>query len=280
MSYTSSFPLFAAFLPSLVEYCIYRCILNRVTFVSFNTHQGSNDFHRNACYKHRYNVRPSHMPRMPHTTTRQSQRNIQPELRTKIPMLSREHAQKLSQRRFPWTEPPKHVPHDWPDCSCGVPCQLKDWNGRFTFKCWDEYGGGCNFIRGATEKPETQHRECKMCGFKLERQQQEVTENTPLSQTTPAASPSQSPRQEVPPSPEPVIARTSLFMTSPNRQPSLPGSTAMDIKQAIPITMYQTTASIVIIVHNGVTSSADANSVTLRFEGPPPPSNRLNPPYQ
>ena len=108
-----------------------------------------------------------------------------------------------------------------------------------------------------------------MCGFNLERQHSEVTENTPLSQTTPAASPSQSPRQEVPQSPEPKIRRTSLFMTSPNKQPSLPSSMAMEIKQAIPITMYETTASVVIIVHNGVTGSADANSVTLKYEGPP-----------
>ena len=166
------------------------------------------------------------------------------------------------QGSFQWTEPPKHVPHDWPDCSCGVPCQLKNWNDRYTFKCWNEYGGGCNFIRGATQKPETQHRDCNMCGFKLERQHSEVTENTPLSQTTPTASPSQSPRQEVPQSPEPKIRRTSLFVTSPNKQPSLPSSMAMEIKQAIQITMYETTASIVIIAHNGVTGSADANSVT------------------
>ena len=98
VSCTPSFPQSATFLPSLVEYCIYRCTLNRVTFVSFNTHQGSNDFHRNASYKHRYNVRPSNMPRMPHTTTRESQRNIQPQLRTKIPMLSREQARRPSQR--------------------------------------------------------------------------------------------------------------------------------------------------------------------------------------
>ena len=65
------------------------------------------------------------------------------------------------------------------------------------------------------------------------------------------------------------MPRTSFFMTSPSRQPSLPGSTAMDITQAIPITMYPTTTSIVIIVHNGVTGSADAKSVTLRFEAPP-----------
>ena len=58
-------------------------------------------------------------------------------------------------------------------------------------------------------------------------------------------------------------------MTSPNRQPSLLGSTAMEIKQAIPITMYETTASIVIIVHNGVTRYAYANSVRLKYEGPP-----------
>ena len=94
-----------------------------------------------------------------------------------------------------------------------------------------------------------------MCGFKLERQHSDVTENTPLSQTTPAASPSQLPRQEVPQSPEPKIRRTSLFKTSPNKQTSLPSSMAMEIKQAIPITMYETTASIVIIVDNGVTGS-------------------------
>ena len=96
-----------AFLPSLVEYCIYRCTLNRVTFVSFNTHQGSNNLHRNASYKHCYNVRPSNMPRLPHTTIRESQRNIQPELRTKIPMLSREQARRSSPRQFPMDGTPE-----------------------------------------------------------------------------------------------------------------------------------------------------------------------------
>ena len=43
----------------------------------------------------------------------------------------------------------------------------------------------------------------------------------------------------------------------------------MDIKQAISISMYQTTTSMVIIVHNGLTGFADANCGTLRFEGPP-----------
>ena len=36
-----------------------------------------------------------------------------------------------------------------------------------------------------------------------------------------------------------------------------------------PISMYDTTTSIVIIVHYGVTGSADANSITLKCEGPP-----------
>ena len=42
------------------------------------------------------------------------------------------------QGAFKWTEPPKHVPHDWPSCLCGVLAQIKKWGTTYSFKCWDE----------------------------------------------------------------------------------------------------------------------------------------------
>ena len=37
------------------------------------------------------------------------------------------------QGAFKWTEPPKHVPHDWPSCLCGVPAQIKKWGTTYKF---------------------------------------------------------------------------------------------------------------------------------------------------
>ena len=72
---------------------------------------------------------------------------------------------KCQQSAFKWTKPPKHVPHDWPSCQCGVPTQIKKRGTTYSFKCWDESHSGCNSSRGATTVPELQHNDCVVCGW-------------------------------------------------------------------------------------------------------------------
>ena len=159
------------------------------------------------------------------------------------------------QGAFKWTEPPKHVPHDWPSCLCGVPAQIKKWGTTYSFKCWDESPSGCKFSRGATTVPDLQHRDCVACGWVYT--PEGTTECLPVS--SPSAS--TSPMDSTPPRkiPRPNSATPTQSYIRPQD---------LKHKAAIPITMYETEDSYIILARHGVTGTADANAVTLNFESP------------
>ena len=159
------------------------------------------------------------------------------------------------QGAFKWTEPPKHVPHDWPSCLCGVPAHIKKCGTTYSFKCWDESPSGCKFSRGATTVPDLQHRDCVVCGWVY------TPENT--SECVPVSSPSAStsPMDSTPP--RKILRPNYATPTQSDVRPQ-----DLKYKAAIPITMYDTEDSYIILARHGVTGTADANAVTLNFESP------------
>ena len=159
------------------------------------------------------------------------------------------------QGAFKWTEPPKHVPHDWPSCLCGVPAQIKKWGTTYSFKCWDESPSGCKFSRGATRVPELQHRDCVACGWVYA--PESTTECVPISSPSASTSAMDSTPPRKIPRPNPATPTQSYMRPQDLKH-----------KAAIPITMYETEDSYIIFARHGVTGTADANAVTLNFESP------------
>ena len=143
-------------------------------------------------------------------------------------------------------EPPSHVPANWVDCACGVPCQLKEWKGSHSYRCWKEDGTGCKFVRGVEPPPDKLHTSCVICGEDPTTPQCSVTPESPIGSVR-----SSQPSMDTTPAKHRKIQGRSLFSDS-----------------TIPVTMYVNETSVVVIVKKGVTGIAGPNSVAFKYETP------------
>ena len=138
---------------------------------------------------------------------------------------------------------------------CVQCARIKKWGTTYSFKCWHESASGCKFSCGATTVPDLQHCDCVVCGWVY------TPDNT--SECVPVSSlcASTSPMDSTPPRkiPRPNFATQTQSYARPQ-----------DLKHeaTIPITMYETEDSFVMLARHGVTGKADANAVTLNFESP------------